>query len=150
MCSVYLSALIYIHMFIYNTALYTRLCMYIYKVKEELCFVSLDLVGDLKRTKPQKSKNILGLRPFTSHHALDSTDSFSSSPSPPSSSQPMDIDDTPTTQVITSVGGGGKVHIEPLQPLKQAFVLPDFQTLNRGYVKPVDEPAKDNEQVIRC
>ena len=136
-------------LYTYNLLSYTP-SYSMYQVKEELCFVSLDLIGDLKRTKPQKSKNISGLRPFTSHHTLDTTDS---SPFPSSSSsEPMDVDDMPTTptKLPTASEGRGKIHREPLQPLKQAFVLPDFQTLNRGYVKPVDETAKDNEQVIRC
>lgn len=32
--------------------------------------------------------------------------------------------------------------------LRQAFVLPDFQTVMQGFVKPQDEEAKPNEQLL--
>ena len=32
-------------------------------------------------------------------------------------------------------------------PLKRNFVLPDFQSIQRGYVKPYDEMMRDSEQV---
>ena len=33
-------------------------------------------------------------------------------------------------------------------PLKRGFVLPDFDTLHRGYVKPWGESPKENEQIL--
>lgn len=32
--------------------------------------------------------------------------------------------------------------------LRKSFVLPDFQRVMKGYVKPDDEPYSNNEQVI--
>lgn len=71
------------------------------QVKEELCFVSADMVGDLKRTKVMRN----GAR-----RAVETTDPFG-------------------------------------LPLKRNFVLPDFQSIQRGYVKPHDEMMRDSEQV---
>jgi hypothetical protein len=71
------------------------------QVKEELCYVSTDMIGELKRTKVMRN----GAR-----RAIDTEDPFG-------------------------------------LPLKRNFVLPDFQSIQRGYVKPYDEMMRDSEQV---
>lgn len=71
------------------------------QVKEELCYVSADMVGDLRKTKVLR---------HNAWRSVESTDPFG-------------------------------------LPLKRNFVLPDFQSIQRGYVKPHDEMMRDSEQV---
>jgi actin-related protein 6 len=41
------------------------------------------------------------------------------------------------------------IALDPFQnPLRRSFVLPDFQSILQGYVKPLDEPSQDFEQVF--
>lgn len=73
------------------------------QVKEELCYVSIDMISELKKTKSVRN----GAR-----RAVEIDDPFG-------------------------------------LPLKRNFVLPDFQSIQRGYVKPHDEMLRESEQVLR-
>ncbi len=70
------------------------------QVKEQLCYVSLDVIGELQGAKY--------------------------------SSRAM------KNQLTDPLGG----------KLRKSFVLPNFQTIVRGYVKPDDEPMVADEQLL--
>jgi hypothetical protein len=71
-------------------------------VKDELCFVSLDLHRDLQAAKSFRRNQVKGSFPSC----------------------------------------------DPLgDPLKRFFVLPDYHKIKVGYVKPLDEPVTESEQV---
>ena len=72
------------------------------QVKEELCYVSTDILKEMKNSRNPKNytrKNF---------HAID----------------PFGL------------------------PTKRSFVLPDFDKIHKGYLKPHDQPAYENEQVV--
>ena len=90
------------------------------QVKEELCYVSKDFSSDLIASNKRKGKGIIN-----AHGSLTAATISSNQPSMDGC---MDID--PST-----VSGENMRQ----QRLKRFFVLPDYQKIMRGFVKPDDE-----------
>lgn len=102
------------------------------QVKEALCYVSGEFMSELQAARVASKPG----RPALSHTAAASGNSGGNTAG--------------TGEGTGKTGAEGKRapardHLGGA--LKKQFVLPDFQTVMKGYVKPDDEPSDAKEQV---
>jgi len=95
------------------------------QVKEDLCFVSMDICQDLKNSRMAEKARIMAA------FSNDNQRKTSSRPKLVFNIRPKDTNDT-------SVG-----------ILKRRFVLPDYQSIMKGFVKEESCSDSPEEQVIR-
>lgn len=62
-------------------------------------------------------------------------------------SQQFEEDMKYITNCNNTITLGGPGLIKQQSTIRKFFVMPDFQTVTRGYVKPSGEPMKQGEQV---
>lgn len=63
-------------------------------------------------------------------------------------SMQFDEDMNNITSCNNTVHIGGDGPLKKQSTIRKFFVMPDFQNINRGFVKPDGEPMKQGEQVI--
>ena len=81
------------------------------QVKEALCYVTLDMDGELKESQYNKLKGV---------------------------------------NAVTNADGTRRIAMDPFSGnMRKLFVLPDYHTVYKGFVKPDGEMELGNEQVLQ-
>jgi len=81
------------------------------QVKEALCYITLDMAGELKESQYNKLKGV---------------------------------------NAVTNADGTRRIAMDPFNGhMKKLFVLPDYHTVFKGFVKPDDEMELGNEQLLQ-